>query len=85
MNSSSSATRAKKIVKIFNHETVFWVTSQDMWEKVNNKVSQKQGQFSDFQFLILILKISFGKSFKIFGPKKELLSVPWYTVLLGPE
>ena len=48
-----------------------------------------QGQFSSFHFSTLLLKVyklsmsfqSTGSMFRIFGPKDEILSLPWYTDL----
>ena len=54
-------------------------------------MQSRHGQFSGFQFFIFILKASMlltffslsGKMFQILGPRNEILSDPWYTVLIG--
>ena len=54
-------------------------------------MQSRHGQFSGFHFFICILKASMlltffslsGKMFQILGPRNEILSDPWYTVLIG--
>ena len=57
---------------------------------MNINLANWQGQFSDFHFFICILKASMqwaffylsGKMFHILGPRNEILSDLWYTVLI---
>ena len=54
-------------------------------------MKSRRGQFSGFHFFVCILKVSMlftffslsGKMFQILGPRNEILSDPWYTVLTG--
>ena len=54
-------------------------------------MKSRNGQFSGFHFFVCILKFSMlftffslsGKMFPILGPRNEILSDPWYTVLTG--
>ena len=53
-------------------------------------MQSRHGLFSSFRFFICVLKVSIllaffnlsGKMFQILGPRNEILSNPWYTVLI---